>query len=39
MKRYDGKVWVIDTGISSVYRGRVWALLIENGSASVIKRD
>ena len=39
MKRYDGKVWIIDTGISSVYRGRVWALLIENGSASVIRRD
>jgi hypothetical protein len=39
MKRYDGKVWIIDTGISSVFRGRVWALLIENGSATVIRRD
>ncbi len=38
MKRYDGKVWVIDTGISSP-NGRVWGLRIENGSASVIRRD
>jgi calcineurin-like phosphoesterase family protein len=38
MKRYDGKVWVIDTGISS-NTGRVWALLIENGEVSVIRRD
>ncbi len=37
--RYGGKVWVIDTGISSVFHGRVWALLIENGEVSVIRRD
>lgn len=40
MKRYDGKVWVIDTGISAPGAGgRVWALLIENGEVSVIGRD
>jgi hypothetical protein len=38
MKRYDGKVWVIDTGISAP-GGWVWALLIENGEVSVIGRD
>ena len=37
--RYDGKVWVIDTGISSVFHGRVWAILIENGEVSIIRRD
>ncbi len=31
MRRFDGKVWVIDTGISRVYGGRLSALIIENG--------
>jgi hypothetical protein len=39
MIRYNGKVWLIDTGISSIFHGRVWALLIENGEVSVIRRD
>jgi len=30
MKRYDGKIWIIDTNISSVYRrGRLSALIME----------
>ena len=39
MQRYEGKVWVIDTGISSSFHGRVWALVIENGDVTVAKRD
>ena len=39
MQRYGGKVWVIDTGISSVFHGHVWALVIEGGEARVVKRD
>ena len=31
MSRYQGKVWSIDTGISSVYGGYLSALIIENG--------
>jgi calcineurin-like phosphoesterase family protein len=34
MRRYDGKIWVIDTGISFP-GGRVWAIVIENGAVSV----
>jgi len=33
MKRFDGRIWIIDTGISEVYRssgGRPAALIIEN---------
>jgi len=29
MKRYGGKVWIIDTGISAVYGGHLSALIIE----------
>jgi hypothetical protein len=32
--RFMGKVWVVDTGISSVYRGYLSALIIENGDFS-----
>jgi len=39
MQRYEGKVWVIDTGISSSFHGRVWALVIKDGDVSVSKRD
>ncbi len=35
MKRFDGKVWVIDTGISRVYGGPLSALIIENGDFTV----
>lgn len=35
MRRFGGKVWVIDTGISRVYRGRLSALIIENGHFTV----
>jgi hypothetical protein len=31
MRRFEGKVWIIDTGISRVYGGRLSALIIENG--------
>lgn len=37
MKRYDGKIWIIDTGISEVFRssgGYLSALIIENGKFS-----
>jgi hypothetical protein len=35
LSRYDGKVWVIDTGIGM--RGRVWAIVIEDGSVQIFK--
>ena len=35
MKRYGGKIWVIDTGIG--LGGRVWAIVIENGDVKVQK--
>jgi hypothetical protein len=35
LSRYDGKVWVIDTGIG--LRGRVWAITIEDGSVHISK--
>jgi hypothetical protein len=38
MRKYDGKVWVIDTGIADYYRpigGRISALIIDNGKFSV----
>ncbi len=31
MKRFGGKVWIIDTGIATVYGGRLSALIIQNG--------
>lgn len=31
MKRFGGKVWIIDTGISAFYQGTLSALLIEEG--------
>lgn len=39
MKRFDGKVWVIDTGISRVYGGPLSALIIENGEFTVWGED
>lgn len=35
MKRFSGKVWVIDTGISRAYGGPLSALIIENGEFTV----
>jgi len=35
MKRFGDKVWVIDTGISRVYGGRLSALMIKNGQFTV----
>jgi hypothetical protein len=37
MKRYGGKIWIIDTGISEVYwssGGYLCALIIKNGKFS-----
>lgn len=39
MKRFNGKVWVIDTGISRVYGGHLSALIIENGEFTVWGED
>jgi hypothetical protein len=38
MKKYDGKVWIIDTGIADYYRpigGHISALIITNGKFDV----
>ncbi len=35
MQRFGGKIWIVDTGISSVYRGRAAALIIQNGYFNV----
>lgn len=35
MSRFDGRVWVIDTGISEAYGGFMSALIIENGQFSI----
>lgn len=35
MRRFQGKVWIIDTGISEVYGGHLSALIIENGNFSL----
>jgi hypothetical protein len=32
MRRFQGKVWIIDTGISEVYGGHLSALIIEKGN-------
>lgn len=32
MSRFDGRLWIIDTGISDFYGGVISALLVENGS-------
>ncbi len=39
MKRFSGKVWVIDTGISRAYGGHLSALIIENGKFAVWGED
>jgi hypothetical protein len=35
MQRFGGKVWIVDTGISRVYRGPASALIIQNGDFNV----
>jgi hypothetical protein len=35
MQRFGGKVWIVDTGISKVYRGPASALIIEEGYFTV----
>ena len=35
MRRFGGKVWIIDTGIASFYGGRLSALIIQNGEAII----
>ncbi|MFQ6081835.1 MAG: metallophosphoesterase [Candidatus Aminicenantia bacterium] len=35
MRRFQGRIWIIDTGISDAYGGNLSALIIENGKFSV----
>lgn len=35
MRRFGGKVWIIDTGISAAYGGHMSALIIDNGNFSI----
>lgn len=35
MNRFEGRIWIIDTGISEYYGGFLSALIIENGNFSV----
>lgn len=35
MKRFDGKVWIVDTGISRAYNNNLSALIINDGKFSV----
>jgi hypothetical protein len=35
MQRFDGRLWIVDTGISRAYRGRPSALVIQNGDFHV----
>jgi hypothetical protein len=35
MQRFGGRVWIVDTGISRVYKGPPSALIIQNGNFSV----
>jgi hypothetical protein len=35
MRRLDGKIWIIDTGISRVYGGRLSALIIKDGDFEI----
>ncbi len=35
MKRFDGKVWIVDTGISKAYNNNLSALIINGGEFSV----
>ncbi len=35
MRRFDGKIWIVDTGISKAYGGHLSALIINNGNFSL----
>jgi hypothetical protein len=39
MKRFNGKVWIVDTGISRAYNNNLSALKIENGVFTVWEGD
>lgn len=39
IKKFGGKVWITDTGISTVYHGYLTALIIEKGDPHVWKED
>lgn len=39
LRRFGGRVWMIDTGISSAFEGHISALIIENGKFSVWGAD
>jgi hypothetical protein len=39
MSKFKGKVWIIDTGIASIYHGFLSALIIENGVPHLWKDD
>ena len=39
MSRFGGKIWIIDTGIASIYGGRLSALIIQNGEALIWKES
>ncbi len=35
MSRFEGRIWIIDAGISRIYNGVLSALIIENGKFTV----
>ena len=35
MSRFDGRIWIIDTGIGDVYGGNLSALIINSGEFDV----
>ena len=39
MSKFKGKVWIIDTGIATIYHGFLSALIIENGVPHLWKDD
>ncbi|MDD8015115.1 MAG: metallophosphoesterase [Acidobacteriota bacterium] len=39
LSRFNGRIWMIDTGISSAFEGRISALIIDNGKFSVWGAD
>ena len=39
MSKFKGKVWIIDTGIATIYHGFLSALIIENGVPHVWRED
>ena len=39
MSRFGGKVWIVDTGISSAYGGHLSALIIEGARFAVWREE